>query len=214
MCTCFRLGLPGILTYHGYDPCGCRDHWVALADVRNVAVSSGNVQILQWRLTISLPPVYIVRREVMFSQVCVCSGGVHLHHPMGVPHHHPIILPLPLVPCPFWEVAHFHPMIVPLVPGPFPGGHPSDGSQIPSCGGTPGWTTPWPGQDRVPPQPGLDGVPPRPPHPGLVMPWVVRLLRFLTRGLSCLEIMIRTCFALVFLVSSMVTNLCIYILWD
>ena len=95
--------------------------------------------------------------KVLFSQVSVCS---HL----GVPHLHPIILPL--VPCPFW-------------------GYPSDWSQFPFAGyhspkgvlqsqamvvGTPGWNNPlgqvklgyplartgvlpWPGQDMVPPPP-------------------------------------------------------------
>ena len=38
----------------------------------------GVYHFIHWRLSrihFLLPPAYVVRREVMFSQVCVCSGG-------------------------------------------------------------------------------------------------------------------------------------------
>ena len=65
--------------------------------------------------------------KVLFSQVCVCP-----HQGWGLPHLHPIILPL--VTCPFQEVPLW------LVTGPFLGGYPSPSRGIP-----------WPGLGYPPP---------------------------------------------------------------
>ena len=92
-----------------------------------------------------LPPAYLVRRKVMFSQVFVCStlgGG---------------------------ELPHLHPKILPLVPCPFPGGTtvtsprslpgripvPGEGVSTPVPGGgypSPRWgrySSPWWGVSQV-----------------------------------------------------------------
>ena len=134
-----------------------------------------------------LPAAYVVRREVMFSQVCVCSGGG----------------------------PRFYPRC--LVPDSFPGGHTVSGPMsflggtpvlggggLPQDRGTPqtgqDWGTPLWDRTGVPlsgtglgyPWLGQDwGTPASqdrtwiPPFPGLVMPRVVCLVRFPAGGLSC-----------------------------
>ena len=77
--------------------------------------------------------MHVVRREgTIFTGVCLSTLG-------GIPHLHPIILPL--VPCPFWGypcdwsqvhtwgLPHLHTIILPLVPCPF-WGYPSDCPQV------------------------------------------------------------------------------------
>ena len=100
--------------------------------------------------------------KVMFilRNICLSMWGE------GVPCHHPRILPLPLVPCPFWGVPILHLIIVPLVPGPFLGGVPPSSSD----GGTPccDWMrVPLLGlhEGTAPPPLGLDGGTHPPPLP-------------------------------------------------
>ena len=97
--------------------------WYTQSGISYRYVSGTRVQNLSHQLNKlwSLPPAYEVRREVMFS-VCSHPGGG------GLPHLHPIILPL--VPCPFQ-------------------GYPSDWSQVrmgdsPVTGPRSGWAgTQW-----------------------------------------------------------------------
>ena len=117
---------------------------------------------------ILLPPAYVVRCEVMFSQVSVCTTfGAG-----GLPHLHPIILPL--VPCPFRGVPH------------------SQAGDTLAQGYPPARS----GQGYLParseigyPPPARTGVPPPPQQVtlGQVTPRAVSLLRFLAGGLSCLK---------------------------
>ena len=99
----------------------------------------------------------------------------------GVFHLHSIILPL--VPCPFHGVPHLHPIILPLLLCPFWGYMPSPShNTFTGLMSFPGWDTPHTGQGGVPPcHPPLGQV-----MLGQVTPWAVRLLRFQSRGLSCL----------------------------
>ena len=117
--------------------------------------------VMYLSILLFLPPAYVVQREIMFSQACVCLGGGE-----GLPHLHPIILPL--VPCPFWgyliSIQYFHWSHI-------PSGVPQVGVPQSQLGGTPvhdgvpssqvwlvpsartGWGTPQPGLRYLPPPP-------------------------------------------------------------
>ena len=92
--------------------------------------------------------------DYVFIGVCLLTGGL--------PHLHPIILPL--LPCPFQRVPNLHLIILPLVPCPF-WGVTQDRLGLPPSRvrmgylllGRTGVPT-WPGQDGVPPWPGQDEV--------------------------------------------------------
>ena len=93
-----------------------------------------------------LPPAYVVRREgSVFTGVCLFTPG-------GVPHLHPIILPL--VPRPFRgrQVPHIHSIILPLVPCTFWGYPPSPGMGYPPARS--GWGVPLLCWDGLPLQQG------------------------------------------------------------
>ena len=94
-------------------------------------------EILQCRLnfplfwhgwSVQLPPKYAclltvsTRQTFITARMLNTTGGYVFYRRLsvnrrGVPHLHPISLPL--VPCPFWGVPHLHPIILPLVPCPF-----------------------------------------------------------------------------------------------
>ena len=121
--------------------------------------------------------------------------GVCLLTPEGVPHLHPIILPL--VPFPFLGVPHLHTIILPLVPlsGGTPVIGPRSGQGVPQWlvpgqdggGGTPRWGTPI-----------LEWISPAPQKVmlGQVILRAVRLLRFPAGGPSCVSKMLKKTFVI------------------
>ena len=93
-----------------------------------------------------LPPAYVVRREVMFSQVSVCSGGY------PIPSHNTSTGPMSFLGG------------IPVTGSrPLPRGYPSPRQGVPHDGVPPNQVRVGhpPTRDGVPPQPGQDGVPPR-----------------------------------------------------
>ena len=112
-----------------------------------------------------LPHAYVVRRQVKFSQVCVCSifGAGGVPHPRYGPEGGGL-------PIPGLDGAGEYP--IPGLDG--AGGYPIpglDGGRLYPLATTrwstplekTEWVTPWPGPDGEPPRPELDGVTP-PPH--------------------------------------------------